>query len=186
MFLTNHACSFCGRESAWCLAAGPGDQLLTDRPEAAWICAWCINEAFMPVDPQPRGTRCHTCWRTIGRREVIIHSDRGPHLVPQLTHVEVVRAKAMLVRGSRVLCHYCLDEARRITASPWVRVARTRWPKVAILGDGPFAVLGCDGQRIQLWVDRGVAERASTGVELGMCGPQCRGNHCIEELPYGS
>jgi hypothetical protein len=57
MFLTVHACSYCGRESAWCLAARHGDQSDIARPEAVWICAWCANDARTPLRPQPKGAR---------------------------------------------------------------------------------------------------------------------------------
>jgi hypothetical protein len=183
MVLTTHACSYCGRDSAWCLGTGHGDQLNTARPEAVWICAWCVNDALYPVSAQPKGARCDSCgWRRIGKLKVIIHTPSGPH-VGRRTQVDAVRAKAMLVRRGRVLCNYCLDEARQVLASPWLRMGRARWPKADILGDGPFAVVGCDDRRINLWRDPRVAEQTSAHVDPLMCGIQCKGGHRVEQLP---
>lgn len=184
MFLTVHACSYCNRESAWCLATGYGDQLKTERPEAVWICAWCINDAHSRLPEQPKGARCDSCgWRTVGKREVIIHRFAGPAIpVGGRTQIDIVRAKATLIRGGRVLCNYCLDEARRVLVSPWLWVARARWPRSDILGDGSFAVVGCDERRIQLWRDRLTAERTSSQIDPLGCGPHCKGGHEVTEL----
>jgi hypothetical protein len=183
MFLTAHACSYCSRESTWCLGTGHGDQLNTARPEAVWICACCVNDALFPVSAQPRGARCDSCgWRRIGKLKVIIHTSSGPFAPADRTKVDIVRAKAMLVRGGRVLCNYCVDEARRVLASPWLRLGRARWPKADILGDGPFAVVGCDDRRITLWRERRVAEQTSAHIDPLMCGTQCKGGHRVEQL----
>lgn len=184
MFLTVHACSYCRRESSWCLAAGYGDQLKTDRPETVWICAWCVADARLPAHQQPKGARCATCgWRTIGKREVIIHTSSASWIPTRWRHaVQVVRARAVLVRGSRVACNYCIEDARTVLSSPWIRAARARWPAADILGDGGFAVIGCGERWIHLWRDRLVAEQAAVQADRVICGLSCPGKHDIEEL----
>jgi DNA-directed RNA polymerase subunit RPC12/RpoP len=169
----------------WCLAAGYGDQLKTDRPEAVWICAWCVADARFPVREQPKGARCDACgWRTIGKREVIVHSFGGPwRPVGRQPQVQIVRGRAMLIRGNRVLCNYCLEEARIVLASPWTRIARSRWPRAEIIGQGRFAVVACTEHRIRLWADRSAAHQTSIQPDALMCGSECGGNHRVEVLP---
>lgn len=184
MFLTAHGCSYCRRYSAWCLAAGYGDQLKTERPEAVWICAWCVADARFPVGEQPQGARCDACgWRTIGKREVIVHTFSGPwRPVGGRRQVQLVRARAMLVRGDRIACNYCLDDARMVLASPWIRVAPGRWPRADIISDGAFAVIGCGQRRVQLWSDRIAAEQTRIQCDSLICGSDCTGSHQLEVL----
>jgi hypothetical protein len=175
MFLTLHACSYCGRQSAWSLAVGHGDQLKTERPKAVWIGAFCVSDAIAPVRPQPKAARCDSCgWRRIGKREVITHLFSGSlRAVGGRIQIDVVRAKAMLVRGDRIACNYCVDEARRVLASPWIRLGRIRWPSADILGDGPFAVVGCGERRVQLWRVRHCAEQTRMQSDALLCGAEC-------------
>lgn len=80
-----------------------------------------------------------------------------------------------------MVCHECLDEARRLLSSPWILAARARWPMPDILGDGPIAVVTCDGRRIVLMADRPAAE-VGAGVDRWLCGAGCRGDHVVEPL----
>lgn len=189
MFVTSHACSFCGEEDSWCLAAGPGDQLRCDRPHAAWLCsrcAWragCSGADFTSVT---RGEPCATCGCAIGRRRVTIFRETFQDSASGARwSVQTKKPRLVLRSGGRALCSDCLSEARRLLSSPWIRAARDRWSTADIFGDGPYAVLGCDRRRVVLWGDGSVAHLAALAVEPVLCGPDCRGQHALEGLERG-
>lgn len=183
MFVTCHACSFCGEDDVFCLAAGPGDQLQTDRTEAAWLCSRCVWRAGRGAAGREvrRGTMCATCGSTMGRRQVTVFRETFPGSTTARWSAHSRKPRAVWQAGERAFCHECLDEARRLLASPWIRTARARWASADILHDGPCAVVGCDGRRIMLLSDERFVDD-SARRDRTWCGAGCRGEHRVEML----